>query len=477
MTRASRIAPLLGAVLAAGLAGCSQDKPQATAVPPAAAVPSATPPASCAPGAIAEDTQGRVTPGHVDGYHCNTELVWSYEIPEDQIGNHGGFKVERYLDAAGRECAFYDTTLLFPTNVFGAEAGVNVFHMNHPDGPTQTARLVTPAMATPHETLVLNPARGLLVAIGSTLATGPGQVDVYDVSQDCTQPALKFSGPSGILGHESGMALDGNTVYAASFYSPDQDDGAAVLTAVDISNPALPRPLSVLRMRSHGLSLSADGTRAYVAGAGDHKGLVIIDTSEVQGRTSANQQMKILKYFDWRPLGEPMSTPQNALPVTIKGHPYLLAFDEFGAQSQVGGVHIIDIADEMNPKIVANIRLAVHQPENFEAQARDPGATTPFQGYAAHYCNVPQRDEPGILACSMILSGLRVFDIREPGQPREVAYFNAPVRPRRTTQEFEASNWAMSSPAFAPERNEIWYTDAFQGFYVVKVAAEAWPKP
>ena len=64
--------------------------------------------------------------------------------------------------------------------------------------------------------------------------------------------------------------------------------------------------------------------------------------------------------------------------------------------------------------MVSNIRLAVHQKENRAAIANDPGAQFLVQGYAGHYCNVPRRQDPEILACSMIASGLRVFDIRDP---------------------------------------------------------------
>jgi hypothetical protein len=63
-----------------------------------------------------------------------------------------------------------------------------------------------------------------------------------------------------------------------------------------------------------------------------------------------------------------------------------------------------------------------------------------------------------------------VFDIRDPHNPREVAYFNAPVLPRPFP---EPSNYAMSSPSFVPERNEIWYTDGYSGFYAVRLTNEA----
>ncbi len=120
------------------------------------------------------------------------------------------------------------------------------------------------------------------------------------------------------------------------------------------------------------------------------------------------------------------------------------------------------------------MRLEVHNPENFGAIANDPGASFIGQGYAGHYCNVPSRVDPPIVACSMIASGLRVFDIRDPHHPREVAYFSAPLSPR-ITPVLEASNYAMASPSFVPERKEIWYSDVYSGFYAVRVTNGAWP--
>src|SRR3954462_15012674 len=82
----------------------------------------ATPKANCGPGSRPETgLQGRVSPeDHASGraakgFTCNTELVGEYR-KANAIGTVGGFKVERYVDAAGRDCAYYDTTLMFPTN-------------------------------------------------------------------------------------------------------------------------------------------------------------------------------------------------------------------------------------------------------------------------------------------------------------------------------------------------------------------------
>src|SRR3954452_17874531 len=84
----------------------------------------ATPRADCGPGSKVEPgIQGRVPAGVAGGgLHCNVELL-------AHQGKSGGFKVLRYIDETGRECAFYDTALLFPLNAFkfdGDSLGVAV---------------------------------------------------------------------------------------------------------------------------------------------------------------------------------------------------------------------------------------------------------------------------------------------------------------------------------------------------------------
>lgn len=444
----------------------------ANAAFPAQAVPTvpSTPKADCGPGSRPETgLQGRVSPADhatgraAKGFTCNTELVGSYRKP-NAIGTVGGFKVVRYVDAVGHDCAYYDTTLMYPTNVLDAEGGVNVLDMKDSTKPVLTERLLTPAMDTPHESLVVSQKRGVLAAVAGNLTTNAGQIDLYDISQDCRHPALKSSTPVGFLGHESGMAPDGRTFYSAS-------PSSKTLVAVDISNLTVPVPLSFGNYDSHGLTLSDDGNRAYVAGTGS--GLNIVDTSQVQAR-APNPTMPLVSRLTW----PTMSIPQNAIPVTIKGRRYLVEIDEFGAGSKVGAGRIIDIGDEAHPKVVSDLRLEVHQPKNFPALENDNGQQNPVQGYAGHYCNVPKQVDPGIVACSMILSGLRVFDIRNPLKPREIAYYNAPVTPRIIPAAGivpPPSNWAMSYPSFVPQRGEIWYSDGLSGFYAVRTTNGVWP--
>jgi hypothetical protein len=435
-----------------------------------AQTPPATPKADCGPGSRPETgLQGRVSPDDhasgraAQGFSCNMERIGEYRVP-NTIGTVGGFKVERYVDAAGHDCAYYDTTLLYPTNFLDQEGGVNAVDMSDPKNPKVTARMITGAMNTPHESLVVSQKRGLIAAVAGNPTTNAGIIDIYDISKDCRQPELRSSTPMGLLGHESGLSADGNTFYSAS-------PASQTLVAVDISNPSLPLPVSTFRIDSHGLSLSTDGNRAYVAGTGS--GLNILDTSEVQAR-KPNAQMTKISTLTW----PTMSIPQNAIPVTIGGRKYVMEVDEFGTLSKVGAARMIDIQDEKNPKVVGDMRLEVHDPKNFDAIRNDNGAQNGLQGYAGHYCNVPSRVDPGIVACSFILSGLRVFDIRDPSRPKEIAYYNAPVDPRIIPAAGIApppSNWAMSSPSFVPERGEIWYSDGLSGFYAVRVTNGRWP--
>ena len=474
--------PLLA--IAALLAACGGDA-GSTKPPPTAVGAPATPKASCGPGSRPEiGMQGRVSRAEhetgraAQGYNCNTEVVGSYTVPTN-AGTVGGFKVERYTDSSGRDCAYYDTTLTYPTNFGTGESGVNVLDMSDPTKPVLAARLQTPAMLSPHESLVLSQKSGLMAAVTGNAALYPGFVDVYDLEPDCRKPVLKAIASLGLIGHESGMSPDGKTFYTAS-------PGTPTITAIDISNPVLPRVLGVIPFYSHGLSISDDGNRAYLAGVGlagavcayglscdvpdtaKDRGLIILDVSDFQAR-KANPQAREISRLTW----SPSSIPQNALPFTRNGRPYLLEIDEFARDSGVGAARIIDIADETKPKVISDIRLEVHNPENFAAIANDPGAAFIGQGYAGHYCNIPTRVNPDIVACSMIVSGLRVFDIRDPAKPKEIAYFNPPLQPR-ITPYLEASGYAMSSPSFVPERKEIWYSDVYSGFYVVRVTNGAW---
>ncbi len=340
--------------------------------------------------------------------------------------------------------------------------------MSDPAHPKQTELLTEIPMLSPHESLSLSSTRGLLAAVSGNPATAPGLVSLYDLSRDCRHPELQFTKPLARFGHESGFTPDGRTFYATGTATES-------ITAIDVTDTKNPHVLWQGAILSHGMSLSDDGNRAYVADP-TGRNMLIMDTSQIQAR-KPNPEVREVSRITW----QPASIPQNAIPFSRDGHPYVLEFDEYnaatlgsGSADDVGAARIIDIADEAHPRVIANLRLEINQPAAHKAAAGDPGATSPVQGYAAHYCNVPTRVDPKIVACSFIVSGLRVFDISELTKPTEIAYYVAPTNARVENQE-QASDFAMSQPAFVPERREIWFSDGTSGFYVLRVAADVWP--
>jgi hypothetical protein len=449
--------------------------------PAADPIPDPVPRAVCGPGSIPETgAQGRVTLADLErgtGFRCNLEIV-------GHTGTLAGFRTYHYVDAAGHECAFYDSTPYLqtrPNDSFRDPnlTGVHVVDMADPAHPLPTADLRTPAMSSPHESLSLHAGRGLLAADLGNLVTGPGFVDIYDVKKDCRHPRLLSSLPTGMLGHEGSFSPDGKTFWVSAGVGAYAKSSVGNFMALDVSIPALPRPLWITTKYSvHGFNVSADGNTLYFADLGKNRGLTVLDVSEIQSR-KLNPQVREISHLTW----PTVSLPQTDIPVTIGGHPYLVEVDEFTHDTitnfftrkamtrdddMVGAARIIDIAHPADPQVVSNVRLEVNQPDARPgAQAGDPGADT-ATGYTAHYCAVPRATDPGILACSFILSGLRVFDIRDALHPKEIAYFNPPT----TTG---TPYCAMSAPAFVPERNEIWYTDANYGFYSLRLTNDVWP--
>ena len=462
------VAAAVGAAVLGAWPSASSTFPEALAAP------------TCGPGALKETSiDGRVPSSdyssgrYKQGYRCNTTQV-------SHQGKTGGFKVERYVDPAGHVCAFYDSTLLFPKDTLMQAVtglGVVVLDMSNPAAPVKTAQLTSPAMLSPHESLLLNAKRGILGAELGNPATNVSVLDLYDVRTDCRHPKRLSSTPTGGLGHESGFAPDGKTFYITG-------TAGNTLQAVDVSDPAKPKVLfTQYGVNYHGVRVSDDGNRLYVANIGNSTsgsfasgGLRILDVSQIQARR-ADPSVPVLSSLSW-PEG---SIPQAAEPFTRGGHQYLLEFDEFAnfsaeggvtqASSPVGAARIIQVDDPRHPQVVSNIRLAVHQPAAREGeQANDPGANSPVQGYAAHYCSVPTRTNPNLVACSMILSGLRIFDIRDVAHPKEVGYFNQPVAQGDNPLVLSSQGaFAMSQPAWDPSHDSVWYSDGNSGFYDVRL--------
>ena len=144
---------------------------------------------------------------------------------------------------------------------------------------------------------------------------------------------------------------------------------------------------------------------------------------------------------------------------------------------------IYDISDERNPKLVSKLMLEIHDTANCDKVRPDLAGLSSFI-YGSHYCSVDSRSKATTLACGYFNSGIRVFDIRDPVRPREIAYYN----PAGVTTQSPGSNhnttggWVAGGPDWCPsqlhldaEQGTLWSTCMDNGLLMLKFTHNAWP--
>ncbi|MGW5076084.1 LVIVD repeat-containing protein [Rhodococcus sp. NPDC004095] len=371
--------------------------------------------ADCGPGSRPEPgLQGDVPAADraggrsVEGYDCNISRVGGY------AGQGSGI-----VSAAYDHCAYMGS--IFPSALLGPSPGVQVVDVSDPANPVPTVALTEPAMvAGTWESLKVHAGRKLLVGTGVPALFGAGLLSVYDIS-DCGYPRLLNPGPGTslqmplpITAHEGGFSPDGRTYWTSGT--------EGVLSAVDLADPTNPKVIwqGWIGLSGHGFGVSPDGNRLYLSN--NFGGLTVLDTSAVQ-RRDANPQVPQLSKMSWT---DGWAT-QHSIPVTYDDRPYLFTANESGS----GGVKIIDVADDANPKIVNAIKLEINLPENVDSQIASGMGGSLF-AYESHYCAADRPDNPTALACGWFSSGIRVFDVRDPFDVREIGYYNPPAMTGRT---------------------------------------------
>jgi hypothetical protein len=440
------------------------------------------PKAQCRPGDRVETgLQGQVPRADRDsgraasGYNCNLELIGGFP-------SHGFANFDTYA-----ACAYYSDN----TGGFGtlADAGTIVLDVSDPRHPVQTDYLTARAMRDAGESLRVNARRGLLVAdhYGNGYGTGGGAgssypwLAVYDVAHDCRHPRLlaDASMPHA-RGHEGWFSPDGMTYYMSN-------PTTRSVTPVDLTDPAAPRELATWPLAVHGGSISEDGTRGYLAQIAPD-GLLILDTSDVgRGRSNALRVIATLR------------TPENVANqstyrLDYDGHPYVIDFGELTSHANApcstprttnfDAPRMIDIADETHPRVVAQFLSEVDDPANcphvlgdgtVETLGLDRGdafwaTISRIFLYDDHYCTPDRLHDPTILACTQFLSGLRVYDIRDPLRPKELAYYNMGISPVD-----HAGDMTVARPVIRTDLAQIWWVSNLSGFHVVQFEKDVWP--
>jgi len=433
--------------------------------------PGSIPKATCGPtdhteSGLAGETsmQERFSGDSQTAYNCNLQLVG--QEPQDTYQGAYSQDGPAYYDV----CAYYGTDRGPTTG-----QGIKVIDVSDPAHPVVTANLIdTPAALNPHETVATNASARILVA-GQN---GGPNFAVYDIS-DCRHPVLKSSvNVPGSDHHMGAFALDGKTYYSAQ--NPCCSGTGGPLVVMDLSDPSNARALPTWTFsddgRPHSLNLNpqgfaglAAGTRAYMGQGRSwpfsdaRDGLVITDVSDYQLRRP-NPQIRIVStmfYYD-------QGTAESMIPVTINGHPYIITIDEAGAASSnmkgwagacsrrvsaFGYPNIVDVADERNPRVVSKIRLQISDPANCagllattppDVPGTAPGTNLPAASgttnYSVEACVADNPANTKMLACGAQNAGLRVFDVSDPLNPKEIAYWKSAAV--RTKVLPAAGSWA-----------------------------------
>jgi len=469
------------------------------------------------------------------GFNCNLELLgqsrgnganWQTTQfkqrsrdgdDDDEDGDRGG----EHEGNRTRVCGYHGTASPARSLPGRAQMGVPVLDLSDPRNPTPTTYLTTTSMLDPWESLKVNERRQLLGADNGQNGAGGPEVDIYDISQDCRFPQLLASVPVGtgtdgggvvkpIIGHEGAWAPDGLTYYGGGRTIPNN---YYAVDTTDASKPKLLTTWFVPRVatgaRTHGLSISDDGKRGYFVSIGSinpvtltdpnvpaNNGLVIYDLTDIQSR-KPNPQPKVVGEVYWKD----GATAQHTIPVRIKGKPYVISVDEGGsggttspaqlAAACAAGMapfpmaRIVDISDEKNPKVVTKIMHEVHDPKNCPQVLPDLVGLTIFT-YGTHYCSVDNKRNATTLVCGMFNSGIRVFDIRDPLRPKEIAYFNpaGTTTPSAGSNHSLGNNWRAGGPDWCSaqahldaKRGTVWTTCQDNGVLALKFRKGVWPFP
>ena len=377
------------------------DQPSWWREPPPPPPPLTVPKARCGRGDHPETGfQGQVPASlraiGFQGFNCNLQLVgqvrgdganWQTDEFREHRDELRGYQRD-YGNRHDHTCAYHGTAF---TTAGRTHVGVPVIDMTNPSAPVPTSYLTTIAMLDPWESLKVNTRRSLARPATDAHNGGFGQggpeVDVYDLSVDCRYPQLLASkavgtgadggppSPATPHGHEGAWAPDGLTYYFG-------DNLNSTYHAIDMSDPTRPKQIAFFQLKdalpttsSHGLSVSDDGKRAYVAAlcipamydpsTPACNGFAILDTSQVQAR-KPNAQIKLISSF----LYKDGSITQHTIPVRIKGKPYIIQVDEGGSGGISGAgwqsacaagvplfpmARIVDISNEKKPTQVSEL--------------------------------------------------------------------------------------------------------------------------
>ena len=410
-----------------------------------------------------------------DGYWCN--LRW---VGGTRLGG-GDTQMTWYRDCAYR---------VVPA-AGAASDGVAVLDVRDPAQPRSTVVLREPQWAG--QGGVLNVHEGVHASERSGLLVVPAgrYLSVYDVATDCRAPRLLSTFDAGI-GRDPISQAGLNAGFHAGQLSPDGtffygtttgvESAVALLgpclTVIDLLHPREPKVVTRWGegFPCHDLGFDLSGDRAYVGtyapvighpaavvsaftplGAASKAltGVSVLDTSEIRDRRPGGRLVELGRI---RGAGQHTETFAR-----IGGRDHIISAEE--ATCPNGNARIVDVSDPGRPRHVSRISLGVNRPGGCATVATDLDRPSNLLLYTSHYVSVDDPTDATLAFISWYSSGLRVFDIRDPAHPVEVAYFNPPVGPTGELRHDSTTTY----PRYVPETGQVWVGSGVNAFWVVEL--------
>jgi hypothetical protein len=331
-------------------------------------------------------------------------------------------------------------------------------------------------------TIQIQVAEGKMVTGLERIAPGWGGAEdqpftegffIFDVSEP-TKPRQLGHFKTGSTGSHRNFYDGGDLVHAAA--------GAPGLTGkiyriVDIADPGKPRevgrfslPEQTAGAQTQGLKFSChgpahiEGDRAYLS-YGDGGG-IILDVRDFS-------QPKMVSQIAFRGI---TATQGIHTYLPLPRRKIVLINDEAireNGDENLNMAGIVDISDEKRPRMLSLFPLPEPAPEselkNFYEKAGRFGPHN--HHHSNHQSCLEDRDDVAYL--TYFNAGLRVYDIRDARQPREIAYF-VPADPVERIGSKPSRLVAQSEDVLVDRRGFIYLSDKNHGIHILRLK-DVWP--
>jgi hypothetical protein len=207
------------------------------------------------------------------------------------------------------------------------------------------------------------------------------------------------------------------------------------------------------------------GAFTPVGASHEVSGLKVVDISQVTSRAPNPQITELSDIVGGRQHTEVYA--EQRLPNGDK-RKIVLGAEE--AYCPNGNGRIVDVTDERNPVAFAKeLTLEINTLPNCGQASYNQNADVLH--YMSHYLSVDDPKDAHLAFYTWYGSGLRVFNIEDPANPYEVAYYNPPVGEGASRTQDSSTTYVR----YFPNSGRIWFGSRVNGLNIVELAPRLRP--